>query len=202
MVTVADIRERLDRHTARRHQDPEGVRWAAVAAILRDRPDGAELLFIRRAEHPEDPWSGHMGFPGGRVDADDATRPAAAVRETREEIGLDLEADGELLGRLSDLVAIGRGRPMGIVIAPYVFAVAGDPELVLNHEVDEAVWVPVAFLLDRTNRSTLEWRHGGGILLPCYRWHGRVIWGLTFGMVDELLEVIDGGESSGPGEWR
>ncbi len=202
MVTVADIRERLDRHTARRHRDPEGVRWAAVAAILRDRPDGAELLFIRRAEHPEDPWSGHMGFPGGRVDAEDATRPGAAIRETREEIGLDLEADGELLGRLSDLAAIGRGRPMGIVIAPYVYAIEGDPALVLNHEVDEAVWVPVAFLLDRSNRSTLKWEHGEGIVLPCYRWHGRVIWGLTFGMVDELLEVIAGGGSAGAGRWR
>jgi len=55
--------------------------------------------------------------------------------------------------------------------------------------------VPLAFLAERANRSTMAWHHGGAeITLPCFRWHGRVIWGLTFAMVDELLERLAGEE--------
>jgi 8-oxo-dGTP pyrophosphatase MutT (NUDIX family) len=192
MMDVATIRRALARFTPTRHGDPASVRWAAVAAVVRDATAGAELLFIHRAEDERDPWSGHMAFPGGRVDADDEGRKAAAVRETLEEVGLDLGRDGEFLGRLSDVAAVGRGRPLNLAIAPFVFAVAGAPRLEPNHEVADAVWVPFAYLADRTNRSTLRWGHGGGILLPCYRWRNKVIWGLTFGMVDELLEVVGG----------
>jgi 8-oxo-dGTP pyrophosphatase MutT (NUDIX family) len=58
---------------------------AAVALVLRDgAPGEVELLFIRRAEHEKDPWSGHMGFPGGRAEPGDASLEATAVRETLE----------------------------------------------------------------------------------------------------------------------
>lgn len=164
---------------------------AAVAAILRRGSEGVEMLFIHRAEDPRDPWSGHMAFPGGRVDPGDDSRLAAAIRETREEVGLDLEAVGESIGRLSDVQAISRGRPLSMVITPFVFAVSSAPELVINHEVDEALWVPVAFLADRSNRETMDYRRGDlSIELPCYRYRGHLIWGLTLGMVDDLLSLI------------
>jgi hypothetical protein len=101
---------------------------------------------------------------------------------------------------LSDVAAVGRGRPLALVIEPFVFAVEERPILETNHEVDEVVWVPFDFLLDRTKRSTIPWRHGElAIRLPCYRWGEHVIWGLTFGMVDELVTLLEGG--SGSGRW-
>jgi 8-oxo-dGTP pyrophosphatase MutT (NUDIX family) len=176
--------ERLEVH--------EGMRWAAVAAVLRSTESGAELLFIHRAEDVRDPWSGHMAFPGGRVEAGDDSYLEAAVRETLEEVGLDLGRHGRLVARLSDLPAIGRGRPMNLAIAPFVFELEGEPELTAGYEVAEIVWVPLAFLLDRTNLSTLRWnRHGQELDLPCYRFDGHVIWGLTFVMLDELLVRIE-----------
>ena len=162
-----------------------------MAAVLRPGEEGPELLFIHRAEHPDDPWSGHMAFPGGRVDQGDASPLAAALRETREEVGLDLEAVGEEIGRLSDVAAIGRGRPMGMVIIPFVFAVDTSPRLVPNHEVAAMVWVPVGFIADHSNRETMPYRRAGlSLELPCYHYRDHLIWGLTLGMVDELLSLV------------
>jgi len=162
-----------------------------VAAVLRPGEDGAEFLFIHRAEDPRDPWSGHMAFPGGRVDPGDADSLAAAVRETNEEVGLDLPTIAETIGRLSDVAAIGRGRPMNMVINPYVFATSSPPPLIPNHEVAAVVWVPASFLADHRNRESMEYQRGGFSLeLPCYRYQDRLIWGLTLGMVDELISLV------------
>jgi hypothetical protein len=62
-----------------------------------------------------------------------------------------------------------------------------------NHEVAEVVWVPLSFLANYGNRSTLDWKLGGmTIPLPCYRFRDKVIWGLTFAMLDELLSLVVG----------
>jgi 8-oxo-dGTP pyrophosphatase MutT (NUDIX family) len=158
--------------------------------VLRDVPGDVELLFIRRAEHPRDPWSGQMGLPGGRVDPGDASLLAAALRETREEIGLDLETVGRPLGRLSE---VRTHLPLGSVphsVVPFAFAVDVEPVLRPNHEVQEAIWVPLSFLADRANRASFTWvRKGLPLPMPCTTYRGRVIWGLTLRIVDELLEV-------------
>jgi len=89
------------------------------------------------------------------------------------------------------VAAVSRGRPLSLVIVPYVFMIRGQPQLVLNHEVADFVWVPLSYLADYDNRSTVEWRLGGmTIPLPCYRYRDKLIWGLTFGMVDELLSIL------------
>ncbi len=137
MLTTDDFRAALASHSPHDIAEFDGMTRAAVAAILRQGRGGVEILFIHRAEDPRDPWSGHMAFPGGRVDPGDDSRLAAAIRETREEVGLDLEDLGERIGRLSDVQAIGRGRPLSMVITPFVFAVSSVSELVTNHEVDE-----------------------------------------------------------------
>jgi 8-oxo-dGTP pyrophosphatase MutT (NUDIX family) len=200
MLTVDDIREILGRHDPRILDRTEGLKVAAVAAVIRQAPDGVEALFIHRAEDPRDPWSGHMAFPGGRVESGDKDPRAAAIRETREEVGLDLQVIGTPLGRLSDVAAVGRGRPLSLVVEPYVFSIEDRPELEPNHEVAEVVWVPLNFLLDRSNRSTIPWQHGEvTVNLPCYRFNDHVIWGLTFGMVDELVTLLEGG--TGGGRW-
>ena len=191
---MARARAALARGTFTELPSTPESRFAAVAVVIAEGGAGPELLLIQRAEHPEDPWSGHMAFPGGRVEPGET--PGSAVRrETLEEVGLDLDRDAAALGRLSDLAAIGRGRPMGLVIVPFVFELTARVPLITNHEVEEIVWVPLAFLGERANRSTLPWRHGNAeISLPCYRWNGHVIWGLTFAMVDELLECVAGEE--------
>ncbi len=181
----------LAAHPARVDDAVRDAHKAAVAAVLRQESEGPELLFIRRAEHPRDPWSGQMGLPGGRVDPGDADPLAAAVRETREELSLDLATHGALIGRLSEVrthLALGR---LPHCVAPFVFALERPSELVPNHEVQEFVWVPLAFLADRRNRRAMTWvRAGLPVPMPCYHFGDRVIWGLTLRIVDELLELV------------
>ena len=191
MLTVESFRTALDAYSPGLLPDIEGQTRAAVAAVLREGESGAEFLFIHRAEDPRDPWSGHMAFPGGRVDANDSGPLAAALRETREEIGFDLARGARQIGRLSDVAAVGRGRPMNMVITPFVFASERVPPLVPNHEVAEIVWVPADFLSDHRNRESMEYQRAGLSLdLPCYRYQEHLIWGLTLGMVDEILSLV------------
>jgi 8-oxo-dGTP pyrophosphatase MutT (NUDIX family) len=197
MLRVRDVERALGKSSPRRVEGEDGVRRAAVSAVLRDGADEAELLFIHRAEHPDDPWSGHMAFPGGRIDPDDETSLAGALREASEELDLDLDGDGRLLGRLSDVRAVARGRRLPLVIEPFVFELKGSPELTPKHEVAAIVWVPMSFLAERSNRSTMQWKMDEmSISLPCYRFEGYVIWGLTLQMLDELLALLESSKAN------
>ncbi|MBI4917805.1 MAG: CoA pyrophosphatase [Acidobacteria bacterium] len=190
-VSLDDVRRALARIEPRAREDVPLGRKAAVAGVFRDRDAGLELLFIRRAEHPKDPWSGNMGWPGGRVDAGDGSPLLTAVRETREELALDLERDADLLGALSERRTHLRVQGVPLAVAAFLFALRGDPVLSPNYEVQETVWVPLSYLLDRSNRGLFVWTGRGLPLpLPCYRYEGRVIWGLTLGLLDELLDAL------------
>jgi len=164
---------------------------AAVALVLRPGAASLDLLLIRRAEHPGDPWSGHVAFPGGRADPGDADLVATAVREAREEVGLDL-ASAEHLGALDELEAIGRMRAVGLSIAPHVFALAaGDAPLSLSGEVESAHWVPLTRLADPAARSTYLHEHEGlRYAFPCIRAAGLVVWGLTHHMLTRFLALL------------
>jgi len=160
---------------------------AAVSAII---THGFELLLMKRADYPGDPWSGHISFPGGRVEPSDATPLEAAKRETLEEIALDL-SDAEFLGRLNDLPTIG-GLPE-LVIRPFVFLLPELPTLHLNDEVSSTHLLPIDVLLSNEGRSVFHFTHGDNdYTLPCVDFDGQRLWGLTLLFVDDLLHRLDG----------
>lgn len=192
LPTLAARLSRLPRPQA----SAEPVARAAVAAILRDPGGGgdAELLFIRRAERHGDPWSGHVAFPGGRADPGDASLTATAVRETREEVGIDLEAHGALLAELPELHAIAHGKRAGLLITPFVFALARDVPLTFDHaEVAEALWAPFGPLARREKAGLMPYTiEGRSIELPFLDVEGRVLWGLTYRMLEMICEALAG----------
>ena len=166
-------------------------RKAAVAIALHEGSGGVEMLMIKRAVREGDPWSGHMGFPGGRRDPDDASCLACAIRETREEIGLDLDEHASLLCELSDVNTGWRPDRPEMLIAPYVYWLERMSSLTLNHEVDDVVWVPMAFLGDASNRQALQWEwRGRAIESDAYYYQDNQIWGLSLMMIDELLSIL------------
>jgi 8-oxo-dGTP pyrophosphatase MutT (NUDIX family) len=191
------VRERLRSLEHATESDEPGAR-ASVAIVLRERAPGwgAEILLIQRAEHPNDPWSGHVAFPGGRRDPTDESAIHTAEREAREEVGLDLRAHGELLWRMHDLPAIARGRRVGMVISPVVYALReghdGEDLALDRGEVASVLWVSLETLADESLRETFTYVHEGHPLeLPCVRLEGgRVLWGLTFQMVSRFLHAL------------
>ena len=164
---------------------------AAVALIYRKSDDGGiELLFIQRARRDGDPWSGDMAFPGGRIQHSDATPRAAAERETREETGIDLCRHGVFQARLSDLLTRHHSRWRPMVVTPYVYEWTGTEPETLNHEVEQTVWIPRDYLAADENQSTLPFRTPLGTLnLPCCRYQGYCIWGLSYSILQELLAL-------------
>lgn len=190
-LTLQRIEHALTHHKPRRKPLRAILKRSAVAMILRDNRGEAEILMIKRAERRGDPWSGHMAFPGGRMEPEDRHGLDVARRETHEEIGLDLNDEDPCIGRLSELMTHFQLRRRPMVVSPYLFRLERDVEFTPNYEVAEVIWVPMAFLCDRNNREIMHWQRGKvPVPLPCYYYRGRRIWGLSLMMLDELLTLL------------
>jgi 8-oxo-dGTP pyrophosphatase MutT (NUDIX family) len=190
-VDIDFIEQRLGARTAREIGSHVATGRSAVALILRDEEQRTEVLLIRRAERAGDPWSGHMGFPGGRMEPEDPDVLATAVRETREEVGVDLSAEARLIGRLDDLPAIARGRTTGLVISPFVFRLARRPTFQPNVEVAEITWADLAPMASGACATTIPYVYEGrDIELPAFDVEGRIVWGLTHRMLEGLFAIL------------
>jgi 8-oxo-dGTP pyrophosphatase MutT (NUDIX family) len=166
----------------------EGRARAAVAVVLRDN-DGLELLLIRRADDPRDYWSGQIALPGGRWEPADVNLAATAVRETLEEVGVDLSY-GRVFGRLEVLRPSSHRLPP-IDITPFVAVAPPDSLPTPSPEVADCFWVPLEELR-RTGRSSshrmeLDGRH---YEWPAYPLGEHVIWGLTERILTRFLELL------------
>jgi 8-oxo-dGTP pyrophosphatase MutT (NUDIX family) len=166
---------------------------ASVALVLREVGSDLEALFIRRAEHDEDPWSGHLAFPGGRLDAEDATARDAAERETVEELGLDLRDTtmARCLGRLDDVL----GHAESIRVSAYVYGISGNPSLRPNQEVRDAFWTPLNHCTDPGRQSVREFSYLDVMRpLPTLRLledeEAPVLWGITYKFMDDFMTTI------------
>jgi 8-oxo-dGTP pyrophosphatase MutT (NUDIX family) len=161
----------------------QATRPAAVLIPVVDRPEPMVLLTLR-TELPSHP--GQIAFPGGKIEADDATPAAAAMREADEEIGLARPLI-DPIGYLDLYLTFS-----GFRILPTVARVSADYALALNRsEVAEAFEVPLAFLMEPANhqRKIRDWK---GIAREYYAmpFGERYIWGVTAGIVRNLYERI------------
>jgi 8-oxo-dGTP pyrophosphatase MutT (NUDIX family) len=186
-MQLDEIRRALDAHTPVALADGASRR-AAVAMVLANQPAGPSVLFIERASHPGDPWSGHMAFPGGRVDPGDAHPRDAAERETLEEVGLRLR-DAEWIGRLDDKQGNPRTRPT-LLISAFVYALPEPARLRPNHEVREAFWFPLRDLVDPARAVPYRAHEVDfpGILVGEPVRH--VVWGLTYSFLESFFRAL------------
>ncbi len=190
-LTLLDIQRKLAHYTPQRLPDCDHRR-AAVAMLLREQRDVAEMLLIERARNPRDPWSGQMGFPGGMLEYKDASARAAAQRETQEEIGLSL-GGSSCMGRLDDLQGRHRGHVQGIIVSAFLYAVRRSFDPCPNYEVRDVVWIPMSRFFD-DNRVVQV----GHPLAPAERFPGirvtdnpeQIVWGLTHRFIGSLFRVL------------
>ena len=188
MTTIADIRQVLTAYHPRLSAETTKTP-AAVAAVLCVRSAQPHLLFIERSEHEGDPWSGHIAFPGGRIEECDPDPRSAAERETLEEIGIDLRPS-EYLGRLDDLT----GTTLPVLVSSFVYYLEGPTHFKLNSEVKEAFWVPLGHLLDpaRHLERSFPFRGLERRILPAIDILGPgrpVLWGITYRFTARLLQL-------------
>lgn len=188
--------EKIRRHLANHRPVLSPVRpetRAAVAVILQPRPDDLQMLFIHRAHHPRDPWSGHMAFPGGRQEPDDPDLFVTIHRETFEEVGIDLIRYGKYLGRLAETQAMVYGRPISMTISPFVYLVV--PEVHPSPdpaEVQGTLWVPFSYMQQNGPETVVRRVMPGGseVKVPALVYEGHTIWGLTYRVLREFLDLI------------
>jgi 8-oxo-dGTP pyrophosphatase MutT (NUDIX family) len=189
MISFTDIADILASHQPTILAATDRTR-AAVALILRMGTTGLEVLFIERATHDDDPWSGNLGFPGGKVEETDNGTRLTAEREVREELGLDL-SNARYLGRLSDVA----GAHLPVQVACFVYGAGDLPPFVLSNEIRDSFWVPLAELCNPERHIAAPVLYAGttlerpAILLPQ---PGKpVLWGLTYRLIMQFLELLN-----------
>ncbi len=172
-------------------------RRAAVALVLRagggapgavaDADAGPELLLVKRAEYPGDPWSGHVALPGGREEPGDASPWHTAARETFEETGLDLFARARLLGTLDEIYPRTPSLPP-IVVRPHVAVAAPAGPLRLSAELAAAFWVPLAhFAAPGVSAEREVPTRRGALTVPSFLVGGHIVWGMTERILRQFL---------------
>jgi len=158
----------------------------AVAVLLKEESDDLWVLMIKRRENPRDPWSGQMAFPGGHADPEDRTLFDTVAREALEEVGIDLR-NQKFLGCLRNVQP--KNAPM--LVTPFIFLVIDKVEPRTSAEAEEFLWIPMSFLLNPKNVSSITIPVGSKeVSMGCYKYSNRVIWGLSFRIVQEVISKM------------
>ncbi len=174
---VGKLSERL--YPAGEEQDST----AAVAIVMKQGRKDLEILFVKRVVNPKDPWSGQMAFPGGKRSENDKTLKETLMRETFEEVNIDL-GTSQILGVLKALVSLPRP---DMKILPFIVLLKDEPEIKLNEEeLEDFVWISLRDLLKNKGKVTFPFGEFPAFIVGTY-----TIWGLTYRILEELLCIMN-----------
>lgn len=167
-------------------QRPEavGARSAAVLIPIVAEPEPTLLFTVRTETLPS--HKGQISFPGGSVDSSDQTAEAAALRESREELGLD-PSTVRILGELDTVLTY----VSGYIVSPFVGWIDKPPSLSPNPaEVAEVLQIPLAQLTEELRADPGFSHRGRTYPTEAWIWRGSVIWGLTARLLRMFFDVL------------
>src|SRR5438067_13747772 len=105
--------------------------------ILREGTEGLEVLLGERRKREGDPWSGQIGLPGGRHHVEDGTLLSTALRETREEVGIDVGSAAETLGHMAPRAP---GNEPELLVVPYAARATAQLDATPGAEMPSGLW--------------------------------------------------------------
>jgi len=155
---------------------------AAVALLLKTTDKDLKILFVKRAENLDDPWSGQIAFPGGKRDVRDKSLKQTVVRETLEETNINLLDRCRFLGVMETITSTQRPE---MKVLPFVVLLEHEPSIKLNDELERFVWISLEEVV--RHRGTVKL---GGVELPSYIVGNTVIWGLTYKILEIFLHTL------------
>jgi len=176
-----DILEKLSKVLIPVSEEQDGN--AAVALLLKPTDKNLEILFVKRAENPLDPWSGQMALPGGKRDATDRSLKQTVVRETLEETNINLLECCRFLGVMQTQTSTPRPE---MKIVPFVVLLEHEPKIKLNAELEKYVWISPEELV--RHRGTVKFNFGE---FPAYIVGNIVIWGLTYRILEFFIHTVE-----------
>ncbi len=161
---------------------------SSVLMIISKKNNEYGINFIKRAAFPGDSFSGHVAFPGGKKKKSDTTPLDTALRETKEEVGIDIHDCGEVIGSL-DTVKPFTESVRHFVVKPYVSILKKDVEFKKNYEVQEVFWVSIKHLINIENRTVREKTRDEIIIYDyVFNYNNYIIWGLTGRILNQFFE--------------
>lgn len=187
MITGDDLRKVLNLYHPAQiglSEYPDFKRAAVLVPLFRSA-QGLSTILTKRTDLV-DTHKGQIAFPGGMVDSKDADIVSTALRETKEELGIE-SSEVEVLGTLDDLPV-----PSKFIITPVVGYVRSKPKVRPHSvEVAEVFEVPLAFFANEKNTWTEEREfRGTRRTVWFYSYEGRIIWGATAAIIRNLLSIV------------
>ncbi|MCS7135916.1 MAG: CoA pyrophosphatase [Nitrososphaerota archaeon] len=159
---------------------------AAVMLMLFLNNSDLEVLFVKRKDDPNDPWSGQVALPGGRRKPSDNSILETAVRETFEEVGIMVDPRRTVLGALPDVSSL---RNPDILVTPFVALLEEKRPVKLSSELSDYFWASIKDL--RKDEVKVSLQNGETKTVKAYVYGVYVIWGLTAQIIDSLLKILE-----------
>lgn len=163
---------------------------ACVLVLLYPKNKEWYFILIQRMPHEKDRHSGQISFPGGRLEDDDSSLEAGAMREAEEEVGIPREQI-QSLGRLTELYI-----PVSnFLVHPFVGFLEKEPTFIPQEaEVKEILEIPLSELSKLANKKKRDMPGGRNVILknvPYYDFFGNVVWGATAMMLSEFEQLLE-----------